>query len=281
MKRPSSSIDIVGTNVLTVSLTSSTLSPFSKSDHVGVCRRVSIGPLLSNTKVYIARMTGVSDHKTVFFGSDSEEERGQIDMDFSVASVSNSKKRLFVTSSDDERDQIPANVDDIIKRRTKNANPSPSVVALSPPLHAASSSLSVHSSSSPPPPKKRNAASPVPKKRKVSQPPLDVLPSISQVAGFESAYLGTFLVPNAWSTVKGRDWVKAGEEIHIRRNEWEGISARSNQSSLIKPDKKGSGKQLKLTSMMKAKEKEAPKAAKKMKVDNVVRFTNSRKFGKW
>ncbi|KAF8512694.1 SNF2 family N-terminal domain-containing protein [Gautieria morchelliformis] len=116
------------------------------------------------------------------------------------------------------------------------------------------------------------------KKRKQPQLAPTPLDPVSKSVDFKPAYIGSFLVPNAWSTCKGRGWVKAGEEISVRRNDEEAPSGQSNPTKL-KTHKKVTGKQLKLTSMMNVKEKgQAPKPLKKHKPDNVVRFTNSRGF---
>ena len=234
-------------------------------------------------------MTEVSKAKPLFFASDSEEEGVQATMDVvpldetSIAVAEASKKRLFFASSDDESDSRPANIDDIVKRRTQNALSSPSVVASSSP-HFASYSVSSVCSTSPPQPKKRKVTPPEMKKQQDPRQTAMSLNPVLESTGFEPPYIGSFLVPNAWSTCKGRGWVKAGEEICIRRNEGDAASVSSIKSNSSKPktDKKVSGKQLKLTSMMKVKDNgPVPKPIKRHKPDNVVRFTNSRGFGEW
>ncbi|KAF8576054.1 hypothetical protein K439DRAFT_1655324 [Ramaria rubella] len=218
--------------------------------------------------------------KPLFFGSDSEEEDKNMDVEppklhNSTVVTDLSKKRLFFASSDEEDVMKPEEIDDIVNRHTvNNLGSSSSAVASSPPPRVASSVTSI-SSSSPPPCKKRKVTPPVKKKKKNRKQISASLASTIEAADFKSAYLGAFLVPNAWSTCKGRDWVKAGEEIHIRRDDEE---ARSG-STKGKVEKKVTGGQLKLTSMFKASTKTpTPKAVKKIKPDNVVRFTNSRGF---
>ncbi|KAH7922804.1 hypothetical protein BV22DRAFT_1016617 [Leucogyrophana mollusca] len=99
--------------------------------------------------------------------------------------------------------------------------------------------------------------------------------------GVDSAYLGSFLVGNAWSTVKGKGYVNSGEEIRVERDEPDGGS-----SSKPAPTASGSGKgkkggvpdkkkkQLSLSAMLKP---QPPKLAKR-KTDTVVRLTNKRGF---
>lgn len=235
----------------------------------------------------ILEMTEVSNAKPLFFASDSEEDT-QAAMDIVVDKTcmvaETSKKRLLFTNSDDENDDSPpANIDGIVKRRIQNAFPSSSAIAPFSPPRFASQSASV-GSSSPPQSKKRKVTPPGIKKLKVPQPELTALDPVLELMGPGPKYIGSFLVPNAWSTCKGRGWVRVGEEICIRRNEGEMPSSSSVKSSSIKSkiDKKGSGKQLKLTSMMKVKEKvSGTNLPNKSKPDNVVRFTNSRGFGEW
>jgi DNA repair protein RAD5 len=202
--------------------------------------------------------------------------------DDSSAAAETSKKRLFLESSDEESDSRPANIDDMVKRRIRHASSSSSVVASSPsPRSVRDSATSVHSSSPPPPPKKQKATLPGMKKQIQPQLAPTPLDPVSKSADFKPAYIGSFLVPNAWSTCKGRGWVKAGEEISVRRNDGEAPPRKTNPTK-PKPQKKVPGKQLKLTSMMNVKEKgQVPTPLRKNKPDNVVRFTNSRGFGEW
>lgn len=232
-------------------------------------------------------MTEVSNPKPLFFGSDSEEEeQASMNIDSlneaSTLAEGASKKRLFFPSSDDENDAQPIDVEDIVKRRAQDAGSISSAVVSSPPPRRAPAAPSVHCSS-PPPPKKRKVTPLGIEKKTRGQSESTPFPPMSNTTGFELAYIGSFLVPNAWSTCKGRGWVKAGEEISIRRNEEETttLSSTKASSTKAKAGKKVPGKQLKLTSMMKVKDKgPAPKQGKANKPDNVVRFTNSRGFGK-
>lgn len=115
--------------------------------------------------------------------------------------------------------------------------------------------------------------SPPAKKRKLSPPPVQVRPPSS------SMYIGSFIVGNAWSTVKGPGYIKSGEEFMVEREDQdEGPSRNTSASSKgkkgSKPDK-GKGKQLSIATMMKAQ----PQKLAKKKVNTVVRLTNMRGFG--
>ena len=82
-------------------------------------------------------------------------------------------------------------------------------------------------------------------------------------------YLGSFLVSNAWSTVRGTGYVKSGDVICVERDTLDKDS---------KEAKKGKSKQVTLTSMMKGSAKTS--SMKKPKTANtIVRLTNERGFG--
>lgn len=238
--------------------------------------------------------------KPCFFRSDSEneeEEKYSMQVDIpaqsaaldaesatspraiTVAEVSDSKKRLFFASSDDEEDSVDIDIDAILQRRANEARGSPDRQTSPPRPRASSIVSSVKSRSSPAPVKKRKATpltakAPVPSNTKTSNKPVnqtkktDGKPTaMSKSLGFESMYVGSFLVPNAWSTCKGRGWVQAGETIEINRTD-----------DVKYSNKTTNGGQLKLTSMFKVKGQTA-KPIKKGKEDNLIRFTNSRGFG--
>jgi DNA repair protein RAD5 len=95
---------------------------------------------------------------------------------------------------------------------------------------------------------------------------------------FLPAYLGSFIVGNAWSTAKGKGYIKPGDKILVEREDQDVPLTKSKASS--KPtgaNKNGANgkKQLSIATMLKAP---LPKILKK-KVDTVVRLSNSRGFG--
>jgi DNA repair protein RAD5 len=104
-------------------------------------------------------------------------------------------------------------------------------------------------------------------------------PTFSQ-APFESIYIGSFIVGNAWSTVKGKGYVNSGDEIQVEREDQdEGFSVKETavaaKAKKGKPADKKKTKQLSIATMMKAPQ---PKGSKK-KTNTVVRLINSRGFG--
>lgn len=109
------------------------------------------------------------------------------------------------------------------------------------------------------------SSSPPLKRRRLS---LSTEPKFS--VGSDAMYLGTFLVPNAWSTVKGSSYIKPGDEIRIERDSPQDTSAAATASV------KGKKKQLTLKAMLKSK----PVKNVKRKTDTIVRLTNKGGFGR-
>ncbi|CAA7268072.1 unnamed protein product [Cyclocybe aegerita] len=121
-----------------------------------------------------------------------------------------------------------------------------------------------------------NAHSPpatnISKKRRLSADPLP--PS---KASFPRTYLGELLVPNAWSNVSGKGYVKPNDTVLVKRDKEEHIS----KPSTAKPKpgngkKKSDGKkQITLATMLKP---QPAKPSKKKKADSIVRLVNSKGF---
>ncbi|KAI0049269.1 hypothetical protein FA95DRAFT_1489629 [Auriscalpium vulgare] len=113
-----------------------------------------------------------------------------------------------------------------------------------------------------PPPAKRRRVSPT------KQPP------------FRSAYLGSFIVGNAWSTAKGKGYVKPGDQILVERDDLDddGPSSKPSKGRTVTNGKtsssKGKGKQLSLATML----KQQPLKPSKKKAHTVVRLTNRAGF---
>jgi len=103
-------------------------------------------------------------------------------------------------------------------------------------------------------------------KRKKLSPPPDF--------GFKSAFLGSIVVANAWSTVKGKGYVKNGDPIFV---EWDRLEQEDNlpRKSNKKKPLKGKGKQLTITALMKPRHENF----KKRKQNDIVRLTNRGGFG--
>lgn len=86
-------------------------------------------------------------------------------------------------------------------------------------------------------------------------------------------YLGSIIVGNAWSTVRGTGYIKNGDPIFVERDTLMQDSGKDQK-------KKGGGmkgKQTTINSMFKPQTKS--ELAKKPKANTVVRLTNARGFG--
>ncbi|KAF9225351.1 hypothetical protein BS17DRAFT_701291 [Gyrodon lividus] len=91
----------------------------------------------------------------------------------------------------------------------------------------------------------------------------------------DDAYLGSFLVGNAWSTVKGKGYIKPGDEIRIERDNPDDASSSASTSGKGKrKEDKSKKKQLSLKAMLKLQ----PTKPTKRKTDTVVRLTNKGGF---
>ena len=91
---------------------------------------------------------------------------------------------------------------------------------------------------------------------------------------FVSAFLGSIVVANAWSTVKGKGYVKNGDPILV---EWDTLKQEEDvprKGNKKKPQKK-KGKQLTITALMKPRQDNF----KKKKQNDIVRLTNKGGFG--
>lgn len=94
-----------------------------------------------------------------------------------------------------------------------------------------------------------------------------------------SMYLGSFVVGNAWSTVRGKGYVRSGDEILIERDSRivdppKTKNTGKSTAKDAKPSKTGK-KQLSIATMLKPQ----PAKPTKKKQDIVVRLANTRGFG--
>ncbi|KIL01052.1 hypothetical protein PAXRUDRAFT_128489 [Paxillus rubicundulus Ve08.2h10] len=193
------------------------------------------------------------------------------------------EKRLFFVDSDDEdvpRFELPSHsmpgTTPLIKDRDDDSGSDMELPCLEEGPRASSVS-----SASPEP--SQNTSSPPPAAIRSSPPPAKKrrLSSTAKPAALSSrvgnAYLGSFLVGNAWSTVKGKGYIKPGDEIRIERDSLDDAS--SSAASFRKGKKKETGdrgkkKQLSLKAMLKPQ----PTKFGKRKIDTVVRLTNKGGF---
>ncbi|KAG6911324.1 hypothetical protein DXG01_000995 [Tephrocybe rancida] len=113
---------------------------------------------------------------------------------------------------------------------------------------------------------------PLQKKRRLSTSPSSTTPP-----AFPPTYLGEVLVPNAWSNVSGKGYIKCNQVVKIHRDEQEEPNPGPSKSNGAQGQKKGNGKkQISLTAMLKP---QPSKNKKKVKGDNIVRLLNSKGTG--
>ena len=105
-----------------------------------------------------------------------------------------------------------------------------------------------------------------PNKRRKLSPPSD--------SDFTSAFLGSIVVANAWSTVKGKGYVKNGDPILV---EWDTLKQEEDTPKKGKKKKplQKKGKQLTITALMKPRQDNF----KRKKQNDIVRLTNKGGFG--
>ncbi|KAF8167532.1 DNA repair protein RAD5, partial [Crassisporium funariophilum] len=125
---------------------------------------------------------------------------------------------------------------------------------------------------SPTPRHTASSSKPVAKKRRVSPPHESSLPE--SATKFQPAYLGEVIVPNAWSNVSGKGYVKLNEAVLIQREEQD---VPKPGPSKLKPSTATNGKkkQISLTTMLKP---QPSKNLKKKKTDTIVRLVNNKGF---
>jgi DNA repair protein RAD5 len=212
-------------------------------------------------------------------GNDNDDVLIEEPLPGAATPESESKPRLFFADSDDDEETHASTFTTPMKRsisvHIENDGQSSdveipsfeeiprasSVSSFSSALSGKDSSPAPYIESREPPTKRMRMSSPF----TASQPP------------FESIYIGSFIVSNAWSTVRGKGYIKSGDEIHVERED----QVEGPSSGAFKKGKKGKAmdkgkmKQLSIANMMKAPQS---KMSKK-KTNTVVRLTNSRGFG--
>ncbi|KZT73229.1 hypothetical protein DAEQUDRAFT_721807 [Daedalea quercina L-15889] len=229
-----------------------------------------------------------------FAHSDDEEDQANkqqrdVPLELSDADKNASAPRepaLFFADSDDDEDsiehvpiQLPMST---LDQEMADLSDDIEIPELNDPPRA--SSVSSASSAHEPKPSSRSPSVPVEersderpmKKRKLSP----TSPDAEALASFNLSYMGSFLVANAWSTVRGSGYVKPGDEIRIERDSPEDENASNakqakGKGGTTKDGKtKGGKRQISIATMLKPQ----PAKQTKKKKDLVVRLTNSRGF---
>ncbi|KAG6846037.1 hypothetical protein H0H87_006401 [Tephrocybe sp. NHM501043] len=222
-----------------------------------------------------------------FAGSDDEDNPEDVIMDQShtpaaTTPSASSPPGLFLPDSDDEgvTENIYASPPHPKRRLIFDDDQDDEIRLPSPvPYRRASSVQSIQeveakSLSVTPQPVSTRRNEPAPKKRRLSTPPLATTPD------FPPTYLGEILVPNAWSNVSGKGYIKCNQSVKIHRDEQDEPHMGSSKFNGPQGKKKGDGKkQMSLTAMLKP---QPSKVKKKVKGDKIVRLLNSKgtEFGR-
>lgn len=228
-----------------------------------------------------------------FAGSDDEDEHSSVTMSIddvpgnrsspclpqtpmtSSPRLSSPHGKLFLDDSDDEN-LLPGRPMHFMKRSQSMMQDSSEVGVLK--LEQSTPSDGVNSKDellslplSPTP--KRGLSDNAPQKRRRISPK----PQATHLTTVHfPAYVGEMLVPNAWSTVSGKGYVKPNENISVKRDEDE--ESKPAKPRLVKgasTKKSKHKKQMTLTSMLKTPSQKAPKK----KTDTIVRLVNERNVG--
>jgi DNA repair protein RAD5 len=210
------------------------------------------------------------------FLPDEDDDDMQIDAGPSTSTAneapqasSSSKGFAFFASSDDNRialstedaPQLKADDDSDIELLTAEEPPrqsSPSSATSNRPPVEAARAQSVESIQSLPPPTKKRKLSP---ERKQPAP--------------DSFYIGSLIVGNAYSTAKGKGYIKIGDEVRVERDQLEEVKV----SKKAKPTTtaKNGKQQISISTMFKPPPPKISQAKKNK--DRVIRLSNDRDFG--
>lgn len=218
-------------------------------------------------------MEARSQPRLFFAGSDDEDE---------VVKPPEPQRLFFADSEDEDAMQIPNASFTVPQKREQESDSDIEIPSVD---HPRASSVSSGSSDHGMLPSSPLAAPeelpddsrdlPPAKKRRLSPK----LPRDTMASG--SAYLGSFLVGNAWSTVRGKGYIKPGEEFLVERDDQGDALSKASSSTQSKNQSKktaqGKGKQKQLSIAVMLKQKQAKPSKKK--ADTVVRLTNRRGFG--
>ncbi|KJA28563.1 hypothetical protein HYPSUDRAFT_33995 [Hypholoma sublateritium FD-334 SS-4] len=117
---------------------------------------------------------------------------------------------------------------------------------------------------------------PVSKRRRVSPVQATVDAPRVPASDFQPTYLGEIVVPNAWSNVSGRGYIKPNDLVVIKRDEDEPVPGPSKAMPANNAkEKKSDKKQITLATMLKP---QPSKPSRKKKTDTIVRLVNTKGF---
>ncbi|KAF9270757.1 DNA repair protein RAD5 [Marasmius fiardii PR-910] len=206
----------------------------------------------------------------LFFADSDEDEDVEMNPPLAPSSAANDGAKLFLQDSDDEVFELERDILSKPLKRTKSEDTlktEDEMLGLEAMPHPSSpvSSMSEHISFS---------SESDDEKAKAKPPPTKKPPTSTGNVKFP-AYIGEFLVVNAWSTVSGKGYVKRNDIVKVARDDdTDKSNSSSSKSTKEKSGTNGKKKQVTLTSMLKSK----PTNFKKKKSDTIVRLVNQKGF---
>ncbi|KAG2022727.1 DNA repair protein RAD5 [Coprinopsis cinerea AmutBmut pab1-1] len=198
------------------------------------------------------------------------------------------EEKLFLDADDDDDDYLmqtdeppPVDVTAGSKRPAADADDDAEIQFMGhnrsspPPQIKASREPSVI----PAPGPSRRSTPPPNKKRKASESVPPASQSTSH-ADFKPTYLGEVIIPNAWSNVSGKGYIKVNDSFALKRDveqdeDYKTNSSKTKSSAASKPKKGDGKKQMTLSAMMKP---QPPKNLKRKKADTIVRLVNTKGY---
>lgn len=121
------------------------------------------------------------------------------------------------------------------------------------------------------------SSGPVAKKRRILPPEDEFAPNLAATK-FLPTYLGEVIIPNAWSNVSGKGYVKPNETVLVKR-EGQDVPRASTSKPKSTTVPSGKKKQISIATMLKSQPAKTFKSAKKKNMDNIVRLVNKKGFG--
>ena len=115
----------------------------------------------------------------------------------------------------------------------------------------------------------------VAKKRRLLPPEHESPPNLA--TEFLPTYIGEIIIPNAWSNVSGKGYVKPNETVLVKREEQDPPAGTSKPKPTT--DQSSKKKQISIATMLKPQPAKVSKSAKKKKKNNIVRLVNNKGFG--
>lgn len=192
---------------------------------------------------------------------DDDDDDGYMSVPAELPSSSVQKKRAAAVMLDSDTDddiQIIENPSPAKYKRSQPANKGKARAVSTPPTPT-------------PKQKAEPCSSPAAKKPRLTTVAAKIIPPAITIS---PTYLGEVIIPNAWSNVSGKGYIKSGDTVSVRREQ----DMDAGPSNVKAGANTKSKKQATLTGMLKAQPTKATNLKKK-KADTIVRLCNKKGVG--